>query len=147
MRWVIQHALRTLIKQGNKETLALLGYPADLEIKVSSIQLEKTVVQMGESLVFDFEVHSESDSAQNLMIDYVIHHMKANGKMMPKVFKLTKKKIYAHETQHFSKNIRFEPLVPVSITPESICLKYKSLDKFGGKLSLNSKHRKSKIVR
>ena len=106
-QWIIRHASRTLVKQGHEEALVLLGYSSSAMITVKGLQLNKTAIQMGEELIFEFEVQSKGDQPQNLMIDYVIHHMKANGKLAPKVFKLAKKELKPGETLRFSKKQPF----------------------------------------
>jgi 3-methyladenine DNA glycosylase AlkC len=109
-QWIIGHASRTLVKQGYEDALALLGYPSDLAVRVQRLQLHKTIIQMGEDLIFEFEVQSKGDTSQNLMIDYVIHHMKANGKLAPKVFKLAKKKLKSRETLQLFKKHSFQQI-------------------------------------
>ena len=109
-QWLIGHASRTLVKQGHKEALMLLGYPPNIVISLPRLQLNKTTMPMGEDFIFEFEIRSKSDESQNLIIDYVIHHMKANGKLSPKVFKLAKKKLKAHETLRLSKKHSFRAI-------------------------------------
>jgi 3-methyladenine DNA glycosylase AlkC len=109
-QWLIGHASRTLVKQGHKEALMLLGYSPNIALNLIGLQLNKTTIPMGEDLIFEFEVRSNSDEPQNLMIDYVIHHMKANGKLRPKVFKLAKKKLKASETLRLSKKHSFRAI-------------------------------------
>jgi len=109
-QWLIRHAARTLVKQGNREILAVLGYDSKVEITVSKIQLDKSVMKIGEDLNFSFEVKSTSKKTQNLVIDYVIHHVKANGKLAPKVFKLTQKEVQAGETIRISKKHSFRKI-------------------------------------
>jgi len=65
---------------------------------------------MGEDLVFTIDIHSTADVPQRLMIDYVVHHMKANGKLAPKVFKLAKKQLRPREMLSLSKRHAFRPL-------------------------------------
>ncbi|HSL45215.1 MAG TPA: DNA alkylation repair protein [Anaerolineales bacterium] len=106
-QWLIRHAARTLVKQGNKDVLAVLGYDPKVEVKISKLQLDKSVLKMGDDLNFSFEVKSTSRQKQNLVIDYVIHHVKANGRLTPKVFKLTQKTLKAEETLRISKKHSF----------------------------------------
>jgi len=108
-QWLIRHAARTLVKQGNRDALAVLGYDAKVGITVSRIQLDQPVVKMGDDLDFSFGVKSTSDHEQELVIDYIIHHVKANGRRTPKVFKLTKKTLKAGETLQISKRHSFHP--------------------------------------
>ena len=65
---------------------------------------------MGGDLSFSFEITSKAKQAQNLVIDYIIHHVKANGKLSPKVFKLSKKRLTANETILVSKRHSFRPI-------------------------------------
>lgn len=109
-QWLIRHAARTLVKQGNKDVLAVLGFDSKIGIAVSKIQLNKPVLKMGGDINFSFEIKSRSNQAQNLMIDYIVHHVKANGKLAPKVFKLTNKILKAGETLHISKRHSFRPI-------------------------------------
>jgi 3-methyladenine DNA glycosylase AlkC len=109
-QWIIGHASRTLVKQGNKAALALLGYSPNPAIRVKNLKIENHKINLGDALNFSFEVQSTGDDSQNLMIDYIIHHMKANGKLSPKVFKLAKKRLKAGETLHISKNHSIKPI-------------------------------------
>ena len=109
-QWLICHAARTLVKKGNKDVLEILGFESKAEIAVSKIQLDEPVVKMGGDLIFAFEIKSRSEQAQNLVIDYVINHVKANGKLKPKVFKLAKKRLEARETVRLSKRHSFRQI-------------------------------------
>jgi 3-methyladenine DNA glycosylase AlkC len=99
---LIKHACRTLIKKGHQRTLKALGY-SEPKISLKKFNILTPKVQFGEALLFEMEISSDSDISQNLIIDYALHHMKANGKLSPKVFKwkqstLTKgKSISAHK--------------------------------------------------
>lgn len=106
-QWLIRHASRTLIKQGHPGALALLGYPVEANLHLENLTMERASISEGEDLVFRFTIRSESEQPQNLMIDYVIHFMKANGKPAPKVFKLTKKTLKNGEVLHLSKKHSF----------------------------------------
>jgi 3-methyladenine DNA glycosylase AlkC len=109
-QWIIGHASRTLVKQGHPEALALLGYPAGPALQVQNLKLEKPVVHLGEHLNFSFDIRSEADQLQNLMIDYVVYFMKANGKQAPKVFKMAKKRLKPGETLSLAKKHPFKPI-------------------------------------
>ncbi len=85
--WLTRHALRTLVKQGNTDALALLGYTAHVAPVVSNLVVPKKV-SAGNRLQFSFDV--TSSISQNLLIDYVIDFVKLNGASKPKVFKIKK---------------------------------------------------------
>lgn len=109
-QWLIKHASRTLLKQGVPEILDLLGYPTNVEILVENLSLNKTHCKIGEAIEFAFQIVSNAQKEQNLMVDFVVHYMKANGKTAPKVFKLSKKKIAANETLCLKKKLSFKPI-------------------------------------
>lgn len=102
--WLITHALRTLFKQGNPQALKLCGYDPQAKIRLENLKLASQEVIFGETLQFSFEIHSEA--SERLMVDYIVHHMKANGKLAPKVFKLAKKTISGTETMSKSHSIK-----------------------------------------
>ncbi len=93
---LVRHACRTLIKKGHKKTLAVLGYGAP-RIKQVFFKLLTTEVTLGNSLEFELTLHSSSSRDQALMIDYVIHNQKANGRTSPKVFKWRTANLPANE--------------------------------------------------
>jgi len=109
-QWIISHASRTLLKQGLPEALELLGYPTDVKISVDNLRLNKKICQMGDEIEFSFDIASQAPKEQNLMIDFVVHYMKANGKKAPKVFKLSKKKLPANKKFSFKKKLSFKAI-------------------------------------
>ncbi len=83
---VVRHALRTLVKAGNPEALAVLGY-GQPKIEVTRFSVSTPEVVFGSPLHFGVDLVSTSSKDQKLLIDYVVHHVKANGQTSPKVFK------------------------------------------------------------
>ena len=110
MRWITGHALRTLIKQGHPRALALLGYPSDAQIAVQNLAVEPQSIQIGGKVTLSFDIESLAGEPLNLMIDYVVYHMRANGKLSPKVFKLTKRTIRPGEVLHIKRRHSFAPV-------------------------------------
>lgn len=86
--WIIRHATRTLVKAGHPGIWKLLGYADPPEVRIGNFRLHSRKVQMGDDLNFELTLRSESDQSQRLVVDYTIHHVKANGRTSPKVFKL-----------------------------------------------------------
>lgn len=86
--WLTKHALRTLIKAGDAGALKILGFSGNPQIEVLNFELEKTQLKLGEKLVFSFDIQSNIDEKQSLVVDYSIYFKKSNGKQSPKVFKL-----------------------------------------------------------
>jgi len=88
MAFMINHALRTLVKQGDKEALAMLGYVKNPPIELKSVMLKTASVKVGEALEFEVEMMALDDV--KLMVDYVIHFWTKKGTLSPKVHKLKK---------------------------------------------------------
>lgn len=83
---LVRHACRTLIKQGHRETLDALGYGTP-SVRLEKLELLTPQVRFGGALEFSFSIASTAKRTQPLIIDYAIHHRKANGSTTPKVFK------------------------------------------------------------
>lgn len=91
---MLKHACRTLIKDGSAGALQIFGYDAPQDVS-ADIQIVTPVVQYGDFLEFSLDL-SGLKPGGNLMVDYKIHFVKANGSTLPKMFKwLDKKSIKA----------------------------------------------------
>jgi 3-methyladenine DNA glycosylase AlkC len=88
--WIVKHALRSLVKQGERGALQTLGVSAKPKIRLTRIRLLPATVKLGGQLRFSFQMASTGRRAQELLVDYAVHFVKANGKARPKVFKLRK---------------------------------------------------------
>ena len=109
-RWLINHALRTLIKQGNPQALALVGFPAGCAVQVEQVQITPAEISIGDEITLSFEVRSTSAEPQDLMIDYKLHFVRANGGRNAKVFKLTKRHLLPQERITITKKHSFRPI-------------------------------------
>ncbi|MDO9414919.1 DNA alkylation repair protein [Pararhizobium sp.] len=85
-RWLLKHASRTLLKQGHRAALANFGFAETAGI-IASLAVRTPLVTFGQHADFDLLLSNESDSDAVLMVDYIVHHRKANGLTTPKVFK------------------------------------------------------------
>ena len=86
---LVCHACRTLIKQGHQKTLKALGYGPP-RIKLEKLKILTAHVPFGETLLFELWLTLTFKKDQPLIIDYAIHHRKANGGTIAKVFKWKK---------------------------------------------------------
>ncbi|MEV8532892.1 DNA alkylation repair protein [Streptomyces sp. NPDC051211] len=107
---VVRHGLRTLIKAGRPEALTLLGHSPDVPVAVKGPVVTTPRVAVGEFLVFDYAVTNTGRLPVELVVDYVIHHTKANGTRTPKVFKLTTRTLAPGETLTGTKRHSFKPI-------------------------------------
>ena len=88
MDFIISHALRTLVKQGNSKALEMLGYVQNPAIELKAVSLRSDSVQVGEALEFEVSIVALDDV--KLMVDYIVHFQTKAGKLSPKVHKLKK---------------------------------------------------------
>jgi 3-methyladenine DNA glycosylase AlkC len=109
-RWIVSHALRSLVKQGDRGALALLGFGARASFEVSNVALVPTSVRLGDELRFSLALRSTGRRPQHLLIDYAVHFVKANGSTRPKVFKLRKVTLGADETLTLNGKVSFAAL-------------------------------------
>jgi 3-methyladenine DNA glycosylase AlkC len=86
MQYIVKHALRTLVKKGDKEALALLGYATDPKITLSNTGLSQETVNLGEDLHIEFDI--EAEDSCHLCLDYVMHFKTKNGTFSEKVYKI-----------------------------------------------------------
>jgi 3-methyladenine DNA glycosylase AlkC len=85
-RQLLRHASRTLLKKGDVNALANFGFAATEGIG-ATLSVSTPVVTFGDKLGFSIIVTNAARTPQRLMIDYAVHHVKANGTLAPKVFK------------------------------------------------------------
>ncbi|MFJ9079862.1 DNA alkylation repair protein [Streptomyces sp. NPDC102278] len=107
---VVRHGLRTLIKAGHPEALTLLGHSPDVPVSVDGPLVGTPRVTVGEHLVFSYALTHTGEPPAELVVDYVIHHVKANGTRTPKVFKLTTRRLAPGETLTGTKRHSFKPI-------------------------------------
>lgn len=85
--WIMRHALRTLIKQGDPRALALIGVRHGAAVRVTRFAVEPQAVRLGDSVTIAAGLVSTAAEDQRLVVDYRIHYARAGGKTGAKVFK------------------------------------------------------------
>ena len=85
--WIARHALRTLIKRGDKRALAVVGAGAAARVDVAGFSVLPQAMRLGETLALALTLRSTSNAPQRLVVDYAIHYVKAAGHASAKVFK------------------------------------------------------------
>ncbi len=83
---LLKHASRTLIKAGNPAVLTAWGLGGSFAGQ-ARLKLSPARVQLGEQVRLSLSLQSSSKRAQSLVIDYAVHHVKADGSTSAKVFK------------------------------------------------------------
>ena len=106
---LVKHACRTLIKAGHAGALEALGYGA-AKVALADLSVATPVVQFGDALEFSARLVSEADEVQPVIVDYVIHHVKADGGRTPKVFKLKVAELPGSGTLALNKRHAIKPI-------------------------------------
>ncbi|MFT5598599.1 MAG: 3-methyladenine DNA glycosylase AlkC [Urechidicola sp.] len=107
---LVRHACRSLIKQGHKGALEAFGLnPPELKLKKFNIETQN--VTFGNDLIFSITLISTDKKPQNLIIDYVVHFVKANKQRSGKVFKWKKLILEAGQSLSLKK---FHPIRPIT---------------------------------
>lgn len=85
--WIARHALRTLIKKGDKRALAITGADKPAEVSVHAFRITPIAIDLGETVTIAATLVSTSSAPQKLVVDYTIHYVKQSSVTSAKVFK------------------------------------------------------------
>ena len=85
-RALLKHASRTLIKRGDARILKAWGLGRKLRGE-AGLKLAPKRVAIGDSIELAVALKSNARKPQKLVVDYAVHHVKANGGTSAKVFK------------------------------------------------------------
>jgi 3-methyladenine DNA glycosylase AlkC len=108
-RALLRHASRSLIKHGHAEVLAAWGLGKPLKGE-AALQLSTAALALGQSLQLDVLLRSRARQAQVLEVDYLVHHVKADGRASPKVFKGWKLTLAPGEERRLRKQHAVRPI-------------------------------------
>uniref|UniRef100_UPI00321757EC DNA alkylation repair protein n=1 Tax=uncultured Draconibacterium sp. TaxID=1573823 RepID=UPI00321757EC len=86
--WIIKHACRTLLKQGNKRAMLLFGFANPELMEVEKVEFSNASPQIGDNITFQFELNLRITQKQKVRLEYIVYYQKANGKTSPKVFQI-----------------------------------------------------------
>lgn len=85
--WIVRHALRTMIKNGNPRALKLIGVAGKADVRVDAFEAEPASIRLGDRLRIAATLTSTQAENQRLVVDYAIHYVKKSGAASRKVFK------------------------------------------------------------
>ena len=86
-RTLVRHGLRTLIKQGSPEALAILGYAHSDAIEIGQVIFEPDRPNIGDTIRISAEIVNTSSEAVRVLVDLAVNFVKASGTSTSKVFK------------------------------------------------------------
>jgi 3-methyladenine DNA glycosylase AlkC len=108
-RALLRQASRTLIKKGAGRVLAAWGLGQRFEGQ-ARLALRAERVRIGEEIELTVELRSRSPQPQRLVIDYAVHHVRANGGTSEKVFKGWVLELPAEQSRELSRRHSFRPV-------------------------------------
>ncbi|RKL69358.1 hypothetical protein CR203_04850 [Salipaludibacillus neizhouensis] len=104
--WILRHASRTLLKQANKEALALFGYEANELTQVRNLKLEDTNVAIGEALTYSFQIIAKGIT--KVRIEYAIDFVKKSEKRTRKIFKISETDLREGQIKTYTRSQSFQ---------------------------------------
>ncbi len=108
-RTLLRHASRSLIKAGDAAVLAAWGQGEAL-LGRADLAVAPAQITLGEGVRLSATLTSLSRRPQALVVDVVIHHVKANGSTSPKVFKGWNLTLAPGETRTLAKQHAVRPI-------------------------------------
>ena len=102
--WMINHALRSLIKQGDSQALTLMGFTPPKQLIVH-LKLSPKKLSIGESITITLDTTNQSAKPCSLLIDFSIGYVKKSGQVSHKVFKWKTLKLKKEESVQLVKQI------------------------------------------
>lgn len=113
--FLMQHALRTLLKQGNNAALKLLGFNTNPDITINNFTIKNQQIYLNNYLDFSFNITANTN--EKLMLDYKIIYPIRNNRKSEKVFKIKKintqkKTVTPIQKKHLFKIMRTKKLYP-----------------------------------
>jgi 3-methyladenine DNA glycosylase AlkC len=103
--WIIKHACRTLLKQGNQEVLNIFGFEKKDNLNINNFEVDDEV-RMGNKLNFSFELEDKNILGK-LRIEYSIDFVRLNNKTKNKVFYIAQK-VFNTNTHKINKKHSFK---------------------------------------
>lgn len=83
----VNRGLRTLVKQGHAEAMAMLGFAADEAFVLQGLKLDRKRVPIGGKLAIRFALRRDDGRGAAACVDYAVCYASANGRPRRKVFK------------------------------------------------------------
>ena len=97
--WLLKHGCRTLLKQGNRDILALFGVSDNENLEVSEFALETASISIGDDFIFSFAIFVKE--ATKARLEYGMDYVKSNGKTSRKIFILSEVSLKANEKKAY----------------------------------------------
>lgn len=113
--WIVNHGMRSLIKKGDPEALALVGFDHDADVALSGFSVTPQEIAIGDEVTIEFLLSATETTP--VMVDYAIHHAGASGVRSAKVFKLKRLELKPGTETAFTRRHRIREVSVRKIYP------------------------------
>ena len=103
--WVVRHALRWAVKNGDPLALEVLGFGKPASVAIRNAAISPHSARMGAAVSISFDLHNPRSHPQDLLVDFQVHFVKSNGSTRVKVFKLKAVKLAGRQTVRLQKKL------------------------------------------
>ena len=115
--WIIKHACRTLLKQGNAAVMKMFGYGSTKNISISDFSVTTPEVRIGDYLEFNFILKNGNSTSRKIRLEYGLYYLRANGSLSKKVFKISEKKYEGDSENFIHRKQSFKPITTRTFYP------------------------------
>jgi len=106
--WIVKHACRTLLKQSNRNVLAIFGFDDADAVVARDFAINSRTVRIGDSINFGFTISAAADT--KVLLEYAIDFVKAKGKRNRKIFQISESVLSGGKSKTYTKNHSFADL-------------------------------------
>ena len=101
---LIAHALRTLIKAGDPDALAVVGFGPVTKLE-AELRVAPRRVRIGDGIELIATLTNGARRRQRLLVDFAVHYVRRKGEPSAKVFKWTQRELAAGESLELTKAV------------------------------------------
>jgi 3-methyladenine DNA glycosylase AlkC len=105
---LLKHALRGLLKKGHQHALQLFGFKSELAFALGAVSMSPSSLAIGQKLNFSFELQHLGAQPAKYRLEYLLHYVKMNGSLSPKVFQIGEKTLQPGEKWCIQRQHSFE---------------------------------------
>jgi len=85
---IVKHALRTLLKKGNKRAMMLFGFADPENLLVDNLRVSEKQIPIGGELHFSLQLNNTSPETKKVRLEYAINYVKLGTRRSRKVFQI-----------------------------------------------------------
>lgn len=105
---LLKHALRGLLKKGHPQAMQLFGFGGEVAFELSPVLISPNSLAIGQKLSFAFELQHIGPHPAKYRLEYLLHYVKMNGSLSPKVFQIAEKNLHPGEKWLIQRQHSFE---------------------------------------